>query len=504
MKQPQGRWWKLLLLGVGLALLAGAGVAAGPYVMAWLHAPAETKDDPAADTGSVRLIHDSQGRPGLQVSPEAAEALRIKTEPARKVTRDKPLPAQLGQVAYDIDHLYPVRSIANGKVIEIAGPTGASARSLPNQRPFGFGDQVKRGQLLAVVRSPDLAEKKGAYVDSLLDLSVDKERLARLEGPYERGAIPETTYRDAIAKVQKDVTAMARAKRILELSQLKPEEIKALEDEAETIKERFRELAKQAATDAKKVWDLEQVDRWARVEVRAPADGTIVEKNTNVGDIADPGKDPPLFRIADLRTMGVWINPPEEYLPVLQKLLQEHPEGEVRLEMRLQSDPAAHPIEGLLLRFAPGIDPLQRTPLLIGRITNPQGRKLLVGQLLMVTIFVPQETDLVQIPMKALNEVHGQSLVFVQERAFLGGRPRFTVRRVAVVNRFADSVQVRSRLRLTKEEREQMEREVRRGLRPVEPLEPGEWVVTGGVVELTDGLDDLLAKAKARARGGEK
>jgi cobalt-zinc-cadmium efflux system membrane fusion protein len=501
MKQPQNRQRRFLAMGIG-GLIAAVALGAGIYALVhnWLHAQPPAKSSPAKDPGNVELIHDAQGRPGVRVSQAVVESLLIKIAPAVRVNRDKALPPQLGQLAYDIDRLYPVRSIGNGLVTEIALPGDASKESLPNLRPLGFGDTVAKGQLLAVVRSPDLAEKKGNFVDSLLDLAVDREKLSRMEGPYARGAIPETTYRDAIAKVQKDITAMARARRILELAKLKPKEIKALEEEAQTIQKRFKKLAEAKSADYKKAWDPDQVDRWARIEVKAPESGIIVEKNTNVGDIADPGKDPPLFRIADLTTLGVWIHPQEEYLPALKRLLKEKPPGEVRVELKLQSDRSAPPIKGWLLRLAPSIDPLQRTPLLLGRIANPDGKELLVGQLVMATIMVPQETGLVEIPTRALNDVHGQSLVFVQARGPDRGKPRFLLRRVQVVHRFADKVQVRSELHLTDREKWQMQKEIERGLRPIEPLKPGERVVTGGVVELTEGLDDLLAKARAEQK----
>jgi cobalt-zinc-cadmium efflux system membrane fusion protein len=501
MKLQRDHRFKLIALGIAIFVVLVL-VAAGTYatVQNWLKNPSTNNDGAKQDPGKVELVYDKQGRPGVQVSPAVAEALLIKTTPAIKVTRPKALPGQLGQLAYDIDRLYPVRSIGNGLVTEVAMPGDASKNSLPNQRPLGFGDPVTKGQLLAVVRSPDLAEKKGNFVDSLLDLTVDREKLARLEGPYERGAIPETTYRDAIAKVQKDITAMARARRILELAKLKPAEIKALEDEAETIKKRFKKLAKAKSVDYKGAWDAEQVDRWARIEVKAPETGIIVEKNTNVGDIADPGKDPPLFRVADLTTLGVWIHPPEEYLPVLKKLLKERPPGELAVELKLQSDRSAPPIKGWLLRLAPSIDPNQRTPLLFGRIDNPDGKELLVGQLVLATILVPQETGLVEIPTTALNDVHGQSLVFVQARGFFRGKTKYIRRRVQVVNRFADKVQVRSAIHLTDREKARMKKDIENGLRPIEPLKPGEWVVTGGVVELTDGLDDLLAKARVEKK----
>src|SRR5262249_12872818 len=106
----------------------------------------------------------------LQVAPEVVEALHITTAPVRYVTKNKPLPRQLGQLAYDIDRMYPVRSIANGRVIRIEPQAREVSLALDPTRPLGFGDEVEKGQLLAIVRSPDLADKKGAYVDALLDL----------------------------------------------------------------------------------------------------------------------------------------------------------------------------------------------------------------------------------------------------------------------------------------------------------------------------------------------
>jgi hypothetical protein len=531
MKLPRKQWIKLILLGAALLVLIVVGVAAGPAVMGWLNSSREKKTPADEEQTSAKLVDDSkerlavtatalgllppsQGPAGLftpaallsapafqphltiQVAPEVVEALHITSAPVRYVNKTKPLPGQLGQLAYDIDRMYPVRSIATGRVIRIEASTRNMSLAADPARPVGAFDEVEKGQLLAIVRSPDLADKKGTYVDALLDLHVDQQRFAGIEKAYKRGAISEATYRDARARVEKDVTAVARARRALELVPLEPKEIDQLITEANKVIARLKELAQDTSAVGKRLWDREQVEKWARIEVRAPGGGIIVEKNTNVGDIADPGKDPPLFRIADLKTLGVWIHPPEEYLPVLQKLLAEQPQRRIPLTLKLLSDPTAAPIQGELLRFAPSIDPLMRTPLLIGRIANPEKNRL-VGQLVTATIYVPENPDLVEIPTAALNEVHGQSLVFVQARGPSGGLPRYTLRRVQVVHRFADVVQVRSELNIQAKERAKLREEVRQGKLPIEPLKPGEWVVTGGVVELTDAVDNLKTEARA-------
>src|SRR5262249_58527686 len=67
----------------------------------------------------------------------------------------------------------------------------------------------------------------------------------------------------------------------------------------------------------------EQRDRahdrdWAKVEVRSPLEGTILEKNVTVGDIVDTATD--LYKIADLRTLAVWAHVYEDDLPALLAL----------------------------------------------------------------------------------------------------------------------------------------------------------------------------------------
>ena len=57
---------------------------------------------------------------------------------------------------------------------------------------------------------------------------------------------------------------------------------------------------------------------WAEVEIRAPFDGVILERNATLGDIVTTDLD--LFKIADLSKLGVMVNAFEEDLPSLEAL----------------------------------------------------------------------------------------------------------------------------------------------------------------------------------------
>jgi hypothetical protein len=88
--------------------------------------------------------------------------------------------------------------------------------------------------------------------------------------------------------------------------------------------------------------------------------------------------------------------------------------------------------------------------------------------------------------------VEGESLVFVQTDA---KKHEYTLRRVPVVERFKEFTFVRTKL--TKRDREISEAEQIRGHRPIQPLLPGERVVTLGIVQLTAALDAEKTKALA-------
>jgi cobalt-zinc-cadmium efflux system membrane fusion protein len=515
-----------VVVGVGalVAVLAGSGVI--EQIRERVASASSDKKEENKDKTSEypKLVRDAGGRPvrppTILLDAAQARALDItdKTvKPAEPATKARPLPSMEGQLAYDIEGLYSVRPRFAGEVQEFGtvarkrlekdGKPGGGVSAWKEERPIGVGDPVhgprydadgnktRDGTLLAVIWSKDLADKKAAFVDALIDLHRDEHRLADLREGYERGLVPKTTYYEQRRTVQKDVSARNAAERILRTWKLTDKEIDALRREADRI-ERLTNaeiggVGKAAGPADKAGHDPVTLQKWARVEVRAYHDGVIVEKNTNVGDWVDPSASPnPVFKIADLNHLAVWINAREEFRPVLQEMLFKNRDRGIRMTIRLLAEPDAEPLKGEILRIAPSLDPTQRTMLVIGRVDNPGGR-LLVGLSVTATVYRKPGKGLVQIPTSALNEQDGQSVVFVQAAP---GRWEFQRRRVAVAERFFDVVLVRGEL--TEEDRKLSEQEVARGRPPVQPLRPHERVVTHGVTMLTTAVRDLLAEEK--------
>jgi multidrug efflux pump subunit AcrA (membrane-fusion protein) len=189
-----------------------------------------------------------------------------------------------------------------------------------------------------------------------------------------------------------------------------------------------------------------------------------------------------IFKLADLSRLQVWVQPPEEDLPILRKNLKS---GNLRWKIQFQAYPRDEPLDLAVLQFAPSIEPNLRTPMVIGYLPNKEG-KYLVGQFVTATIFVDPEPNTVEIPTNALNEVEGESLVFVETDA---KKREYSLRRVAVVERFKEATFVRSKL--TKRDQEISEAEQVKNRRPIQPLLPGERVITRKIVELTAELEKL-------------
>ncbi len=209
-----------------------------------------------------------------------------------------------GSLALDTNKLVRVHARFAGEVIEIAAVAddeAPHAKGQQGRRPLSFGDRVKKDQLMAVVWSKDLGEKKSELIDGLSQLRVDQQTLDRLSKAYAEGAIPERTMHDMERNVEAEQIAVARAERTLEAWRLPEAEIEAVRDEARLVHERHGKR------------DSLKEKNWARVEVRAPFDGVVVEKNLAVGDIIDTTND--LFKVASLSPMTVWANAREEDLP---------------------------------------------------------------------------------------------------------------------------------------------------------------------------------------------
>jgi len=261
---------------------------------------------------------------------------------------------------------------------------------------------------------------------------------------------------DAQRRVEADRIAVSKALRTLQSWRLSKEETDEVRAEA-------TRLVRERTPDRQ-----ELVQQWARLDVVAPLDGVIIERNVTLGELVDTTSD--LFKVADLSRLGVLAYAYEEDLPTLDSL----PASQRAWSVTVGSGGEATTRIGRFDQVGCIIDPNQHTALVMGWVDNPDG-KLRVGQFVATRLEIPPPPGEVVVPASALCEESDRDCVFVQS----DGKSTYVRRSVTVTRRRGDKVYIRSQP--TPEEKS-------RGL---EPLAPGERVVVSRVVQLAACLDSL-------------
>jgi hypothetical protein len=327
----------------------------------------ENKAGPISEV-SPKLIRDMKGRPGLQLSKEDVKGLGIKVAAAQAVTKPQPLPPQIGTVNFDSERLFVIRSRFSREIVKFGQveetPDLVKPNAKPVTRPWRLGDCVKQGAVLAVIYSRELGKAKAAFVDAVLNLKPSQEQLARLQKLYEDGAIPLVPLAQAERQVQWDTTAVFTAERALYLMKLNKNEVQDLRDEAKALGEAMKNKKFVRNPEA-------EATKWATVEIRAAQlsndpnhELTVVEKNTSIGDIVEPGKDRPLMRLADMSKLQIVFELPQEYLALVRKMLESSKKAALNAQVYLQGDALEKPLP-LQFTLVPSISgplPIAREP----------------------------------------------------------------------------------------------------------------------------------------------
>lgn len=401
-----------LLLGGLVVAVGGASAYLATKMPARPPAPSLAAPGTAEAEKVERLDRDT-----LFVPAAVARNVGLRTAVVAPRSRPLPFPPLHGTLALDSNRLARVHARFAGEVVSlgrtkaVVEPSVTSQPSPTAERPVAVGDRVKAGDLLAVVWSKDLGEKKSELADALSRLRADEAVLRRLDAAFKEASVPERSLRDAERTVEADRIAVERAERTLRTWRLTEDEIAAVRDEKVTAAGR------------------DKLGGWARVEVRSPQDGVILEKNVAAGDIVDTTAD--LYKVGDLSKLVVWAHVFEEDLPAVEALPKP-----VRWTVRVPSRPGVEFV-GTLSQVGAVIDPNQHTALATGVVDNPAG-ELKVGQFVTAAVDVPAPRGELELPAAAVVEDGRESAVFVRADA-----EHYRRVPVDVVCRFHDTLCVR-------------------------------------------------------------
>ena len=222
-----------------------------------------------------------------------------------------------------------------------------------------IGSHVKSGQLLAEIETPEL--------DQQLDQA--KAELNTAEANNQLAQITANRYQD-LAKTD------AVSKQDVD---------NAVGD--------FAAKKAMVASAQSNVKRLEQMQSFEKIY--APFDGVITARNTDIGHLINSGAGAPateLFHIADIRSVRVFVNVPQDY--------SQSAQPGTPADLTLQEFPTKR-FRGKLVRTSNAIDPNSRTLLVEVDVDNPTG-ELLPGAYAQVHLKVAAGTPALILPVGAM------------------------------------------------------------------------------------------------------
>lgn len=108
----------------------------------------------------------------------------------------------IGKVTYDQDKVVKLYPMVSGNVIDVK---------------VALGDYVNKGQILAIVRSTEIASAENDIVTAEANLAVSEKNLAATEDMYKSGIASEKEYTTALKDTEKAHSEFIRAKAALSI-----------------------------------------------------------------------------------------------------------------------------------------------------------------------------------------------------------------------------------------------------------------------------------------------
>jgi cobalt-zinc-cadmium efflux system membrane fusion protein len=327
------------------------------------HAQHQHSHDHAEHTDEVHLTAEAITRHGITLEPVKRHTLRPTfVAPAR--------------VSFNTDAMAHVGSALRGRIVELKAKVG---------------DQVKKGDELLIIESPELAEAQSDFLLKRTEADIAVVAVEPAKQAYERAkSLHEKDQGVALAEVQKrEAEWRAADGRLI-----------AAKAAAVAAENKLHALGMdQSAVEA--LAKTSEVN--VRAAIRAPMPGQVIQREVTLGELVNPDRDA-LLVLADLTTLWVIADAPEARL------------GDVAVGSRARIELAAiarQKLEGKVTHIAASLNAQTRTASIRIEVTNPG--PLRAGMFARAEIEGSENDgtrDVLAIPEAAVLTVEGEPCVF--------------------------------------------------------------------------------------------
>ncbi|MGH7574166.1 MAG: efflux RND transporter periplasmic adaptor subunit [Longimicrobiales bacterium] len=291
--------------------------------------------------------HNESESPVVTLDSTAMSMADIRVGTAAVVEANR-LPVT-GTITYDENRVSHIGPRTEGRIVALRAD---------------LGSRVERGQLLAVLESPEVGATRAELHEAEALLRIQTENHAREQRLEAQGISSRKELLDAEAELRRAEAAMQSAT------------------------ERLRTLGAGHGDGG-------------QFTIVAPFDGVVVEKHATLGEVADPSDQ--LFTVADLGNL--WIE-----LDIFERDLERVSTGQP-----VVVSTAAYPdrtFPGQIVYVADVLDPERRTVRARVEVENPE-RSLKPGMFATAEIEIGNGEPVVVVPREAVQDVEGRSIVWV-------------------------------------------------------------------------------------------
>ena len=359
-------------------VLASAGVPSSAFTLAagpGGDAPGKSQQ---GETGHAEGGHDhgehehseGEGEEGhVKMTPEQVEGQDIKVAKAEGGTLSRHILVP-GTITPDTDRIARVPARVVGTVAEM------------RKR---LGDEVKKGDVVAVLDSREVADAKSEYLTASVKAELEKTNFDRQQALWDKRISAESAYLNA-----KAVYSEASLRQDLARQKLSALGLNAAE------------VAKSAKQDE----TTPNTSTLRQYELRSPLSGRIVERKVDVGTAVGKEGDPSdVYTVADLST--VWIE-----LSVPTSELAKVKEG-ARVTVISGQDGGERREQGNVVFVSPLLNADTRAARVVVALPNKDfGWR--PGTYVTAEVEIAQDEVPVRVPKVALQTIEGKRVVFVR------------------------------------------------------------------------------------------
>ena len=270
----------------------------------------------------------------------------------------------------------------------------ASQAGLITKLNAALGDSVKKGQILALLNSPDLLSMQRLYLKSLSEMQLSSFSYQRDQKLAAEGVIAERRWQETSSLYNTFVSEMNEHKQLLEIAGMTSEEINKLT--------KTRQLSSQ-------------------LSVHAPISGVVMDRMAVAGERM--GILAPLYRIANLDELWLEINIPHEHI------------GQIKIGDQVHIENS--PIYAQITLLGQSVNPENQT--LLARATIKDSKDLIkqhasvrAGQSINTQIIQASDNAVFKVPNTAIAQNDGLAYIFIRTQ------DGFTVSAITVIGKQAD------------------------------------------------------------------